>query len=242
MPREIERSLLAAVIEGRLPPGSKLSENTLAQVYGVSRTVIREALARLENRKIVCVKARKGWFVNTPDASEATQVFAARRAIEFGFLSTTPAFGPEQIAALRAHLDDEKRAIDEGDRGRLVYLMGDFHVRIAQMVGNEALTDIMRNLTARTILISLRFQSDRNALASHRDHCDIFDALAAGDMARAAQLSFDHLEDVEAGLETDISTDPLDALRQTLRLAPAASGTGDNNAAPNMTRGTTHAH
>ncbi|MBT9382953.1 GntR family transcriptional regulator [Pseudooceanicola sp. CBS1P-1] len=231
MPRGIENTLLAAIVEGRLPPGSKLSESRLAEAFGVSRTLIREALTRLETRRIVRVEARRGWFVNTPDAEEANQVYAARRFVEYGFLAKARPFPPAAIARLRTHIEEERAAIAEGDKSTLIYLMGDFHVRIAEASGNRALVELLQTLTARTILISLCYQSERNALASHRDHVEIVDALAAGDMTRAAQLSFDHLEDVEAGLNTDIAPDPLGSLRTTLRL-DRAPGEGTKTKRP----------
>ncbi len=102
--------------------------------------------------------------------------------------------------------------------------MGDFHCRIVALGGNEPLAEIMRNLTARTILISLRYQTAEGALASHRDHCAIAEAVIAGDMARAAELSLAHLGTVEAGLRFPDAQDPLADLRDTLRLDPAPRG------------------
>lgn len=224
MPDGIERSVLAAIVEGRLAPGARLSEARLAEAFGVSRTLVREALARLQARHVVAVRPRRGWFVARPDADEAAQVFAARRAVEHGFLATARPFDAEQVARLEAHLGEERDAIAQGDKPRLTYLMGDFHARIVALSGNEPLTEIMRNLTARTILISLCRQSSDDALASHRDHVRIVGAIASGDMAEAARLSVEHLDAVEAGLGRDTAPDPLAALRDTLRLDPAPDG------------------
>ena len=66
MPPEIERAILAAIAEGRMKPGERLSETQLAEVFDVSRTIVREALMRLEGRHIISVSPRRGWFVNTP--------------------------------------------------------------------------------------------------------------------------------------------------------------------------------
>lgn len=240
MPKGIENTLLAAIVEGRISPGSRLSENELAAAFGVSRTLIREALARLQTRHVVSVTPRKGWFVNRPDAAEAAEVFAARRSVEFGFLSTAKPFDAAQISSLRAHLKEERRAIEQGDKAQLTYLMGDFHVCIIAQSGNQPLIEIMRNLTARTILYSLQFQSDRNALASHEDHLVIFEAIAAGDMQRAAHLSLEHLEDVEAGLQLDRMPTALDALRNTLQLTTALSGADTKRATQNHPTGISH--
>lgn len=218
MPKGIEATLLSAIVEGRIKPGTKLSENQLAEAFGVSRTLVREALSRLEARNIVLVKPRKGWFVVEPSAEEAAEVYATRRIIEYGFLVNAAPFSAAQIADLQVHLDEERRAIDEGDKARLTYLMGDFHVRILAQSGNATLVETMRTLAARTNLISLRYQSEHNALASHKDHVEIFEAIARGDMTAAARLSFEHLEDVEAGIMIDTSPDAIALLKNTLRL------------------------
>ncbi|WP_226898375.1 GntR family transcriptional regulator [Mangrovicoccus algicola] len=224
MPRGIEKTLLSAIVEGRLTPGSRLSETQLAEAFAVSRTLVREALTRLESRHIVSVRPRRGWFVNRPSAEEAAAVFAARRAVEYGFLSTAGPFGAAQIDRLQDHLAEERAAIAAGDKAQLTYLMGDFHCRIIALGGNEPLAEIMRNLTARTILISLRYQPASRALASHRDHCAITGAIAAGEMAEAARLSLAHLDTVAAGIRIPDTADPLAELRNTLRLDPATGG------------------
>lgn len=224
MPKGIEATLLSAVVEGRIKPGDKLSENQLAEAFGVSRTLVREALSRLEARNIVVVKPRKGWFVVEPSAEEAAEVYATRRIIEYGFLIHSAPFNAVQIADLQAHINEERKAIEDGDKARLTYLMGDYHVRIVAQSGNATLVETMRTLAARTNLISLRYQSEHNALASHQDHVEIFDAIARGDMTAAAQLSFEHLEQVEAGILIDTAPNAIDLLKNTLRLDEAPNG------------------
>ncbi|WP_424934620.1 GntR family transcriptional regulator [Amaricoccus macauensis] len=238
----IERTILAAIVEGRIAPGAKLSENALASAFDVSRTMIREALARLEARKVLSVQARKGWFVNVPDAKEAAEVYSARRAVECGYLMYADPFTDAQIACLRKHIADEREAIGKGDKALLTYLMGDFHVRIIEQSGNSALVEIIRNLTARTILISLCYQSQRNALASHEDHVRIFEALVEGDMRLAAQLCHDHLEDVETGITIDTAPSSIDMLRNSLRLDMAPSEAEPECATSFFEQGTSDDH
>ena len=226
MPKGIEATLLSAIVEGRIKPGNRLSENQLAEVFGVSRTLVREALSRLEARNIVLVKPRKGWFVVEPSATEAAEVYATRRIIEFGYLVNSAPFTAEQIADLQQHIDEERAAVELGDKTRLTYLMGDFHVRIVKQSGNATLVETMRTLAARTNLISLRYQSEHNALSSHQDHLEIFNAIRHGDMKTAAQLSYQHLEDVEAGIMIDAAPDAIELLKTTLRLDEAPYGRG----------------
>jgi len=220
---DIERSIVAGILSARIKPGTRLSENQLATVFGVSRTRVREAMMRLETRAIVHVSPRRGWFVAEPSAGEAMTVYAARRVIESGLLRSMSELTDAGREKLHAHLAEEKEAIAAGDKQRLTCLMGDFHIRLAELSGNGVLIEILRDLTARTILISLLYQSDFHAMQSHLGHCTIVAALETGDFARAAELSIAHLEEVEEGLDLTSRRDPLSDLRTSLSLPPAAA-------------------
>src|SRR5437762_3485817 len=78
----IYQRILGAILEHRLPPGTKLGEERLAAVFGVSRTQVRQALARLTHDRIVTLFANRGAFVSSPTVDEAREVFEARRLIE----------------------------------------------------------------------------------------------------------------------------------------------------------------
>ena len=107
-----------------------------------------------------------------------------------------------------------------GDRQRLTCLMGDFHIRIAELAGNTVLIEILRDLTARTILISMLYQSDFHAMQSHLGHCRIVEAMEKRDFPEAATLSIQHLDEVETGLDLTERSDPLAELRNSLSLPP----------------------
>lgn len=218
-PKPIELTILSSIFAHRIRPGSRLGEAELAALFGVSRTLVREAMMRLQARRIVEVRPRRGWFVVEPSAEEARQVFQARRVMESGLLHSLPTeLNADDLDAIREHLDDEKRAIAEGDRPTLICLMGDFHIRIAHLFANPVLADILHDLTARTILISTLYQSEEHAEESHRGHCLIFEAILAGDRKAAADLALRHLDEVEAGLRLDMQIDPLSDLRRSLDL------------------------
>lgn len=215
----IDTAIIAAIFAHRIRPGARLGEVELATLFGVSRTLVREAMFRLQGRRIVEVRPRRGWFVVEPSAEEARQVFQARRVLEAGLMRALPEVLPrERIDVVRAHLDQEKQAIDADDRPALICLMGDFHIRLVDLLGNSVLAEILRDLTARTILISTLYQSEEHAKESHRGHCLIFDAIEAGDREGAAMLAIRHLDEVEAGLRFDMQQDPLSDLRRSLGL------------------------
>ncbi|MBB4234707.1 GntR family transcriptional regulator [Rhizobium esperanzae] len=216
--KTIEETIVSGILSARIRPGTRLSENQLASLFGVSRTRVREAMMRLETRGIVHVSPRRGWFVVEPSAEEAIAVYEARRIIEAGLLRSMRVLTDAGREALDAHLNEERSAIAAGDRQRLTYLMGDFHIRIAELSGNAIIVDILRDLTARTILISMLYQSEFHAAQSHDGHCRIFQAMQAGDFGRAAELAVEHLDEVEMGLDLTARPDPLSELRSSLSL------------------------
>jgi DNA-binding GntR family transcriptional regulator len=218
----IGRHVVDAVLAGRLAAGTRLGEQQLAQLFGVSRTIVREALIRLETRGIVQVSARRGWFVIEPSIEEAREAFNARRAVELGLLSSVDAVEPEAIEALKDHIARERDAIGVGDVAARSYLLGDFHVCMAEALGNRLISEILRDLTARTVLISMLYQSTHDATESCDEHERIVAALQKGDREGAIRLMSAHIGNVEAGLTVriDPEPDPLQGLRDSLATPP----------------------
>ena len=102
-------ALTRAIVEHRLQPGTKLAEQKLADHFGVSRTLVRQALFQLAQNRLVTLEPARGAFVSTPSVEEARQVFAVRRMLE---TEMTRAFvrsvTPAKIKALRTHVASEK--------------------------------------------------------------------------------------------------------------------------------------
>lgn len=219
---DIGARVVDAILAGKLKAGTRLGEQQLAQLFGVSRTIVREALIRLETRGIVQVSARRGWFIIEPSIEEAREAFQARRAIELGLLHSIDTIAPKAIDALKDHIARERDAIDTGDIAVRSYLLGDFHVCMAEALGNRTLAEILRDLTARTVLISMLYQSTHDASQSCAQHADIVAALQENDRNRAARLMADHIGYVEAGLTERIAPepDPLAGLRDVLAARP----------------------
>ena len=78
----IYQALLNAIVEHQLPPGSKLPEEALSEVFGVSRTGIRKVLQRLAAVQMITLSPRRGAQVATPGVEEARDIFATRSLLE----------------------------------------------------------------------------------------------------------------------------------------------------------------
>ena len=115
-----------AILEQRLAPGTRLSEDKLGQVFGVSRTIIRQVLQRLEHEGVVEIHRNRGASVANTTAEQARQAFAARQAIERAIvLSACDHLQPEAVQVLHAIIQAEQAALQANDRGRALRLSGE---------------------------------------------------------------------------------------------------------------------
>ena len=212
----IVQALTRAIATHRLQPGTKLAEQKLADHFGVSRTLVRQALFQLAQNRLVTLEPARGAFVSTPSVQEARQVFAVRRMLEAemtrAFVKTST---PAKIRALRQHVAHELAAVEGTDARTRTELLGDFHVRMAELMGNEVLAQLLGDLISRCALITLMYQTDSAAAHSHDEHADIVAALAARDEERAVQLMQAHLLHVEESLAFD-QTQPTNDLSKAL--------------------------
>jgi DNA-binding GntR family transcriptional regulator len=202
--RSIVDALTKAIVEHRLHPGTKLAEQKLADHFGVSRTLIRQALFQLVQKRLIRMEPARGAFVATPSSDEARQVFAVRRMME---VEMTRSFvrnvTPAQIKALKDHVAEEKAAVLRGDVAGRTDLLGDFHVRMAELMGNQVLAQILGELISRCALITLMYQSSNAAEHSAEEHAEILKAIADKDEDLAVKLMDEHLRHVEEGLTLD---------------------------------------
>ncbi|MDT9001394.1 GntR family transcriptional regulator [Paucibacter sp. APW11] len=212
----IAASITEAIVERRLMPGTKLAEQKLAEIYGVSRTLVRQALNQLSRDRLVTLTPARGAYVAEPSVEEARQVFAVRQMLETQMLvSLSKSISAAQIKQLRAHLKLERAAIARTDVSGRTRLLADFHVLLARMQGNEVLAQLLTELLSRCSLIALMYQSSHSAAESQAEHEAIVDALEAGDSRGLVKLMQAHLGNVEANLRLKPRVQDLKAVLKT---------------------------
>ena len=210
-PRSVDliyQRILGAILEHRLPPGTKLGEERLAAVFSVSRTQVRQALARLTHDRIVTLIANRGAFVSSPTVAEAREVFEARRLIEPDLirrvaLTATAA----EVRRLREHVELESAARRANDKRTIIRLSGDFHQIIADIAGNSFLARTMRELESLTCLVIILYDAPDVPSCPYDEHSGLIDAIEARDPDRAAKLMVEHLDHVEHSLELTPASD-----------------------------------
>ncbi len=198
----IVRALTQAIIEHRLQPGEKLKEQHIADQFGVSRTLVRQALYKLSQKHLIRIEQARGAFVSSPSSKEAREVFAVRMILESAMLESLIAdITPQQIKILRAHIKVEAAAVHGADAANRTELLGDFHVLMAELLDNEVLAQSLQDLISRCSLITLLYQSENAAGHSHNEHVAILQAIADKNVVQAKQLMQVHLQSVLAGLD-----------------------------------------
>ena len=204
---DIYERVISAILDHRLPPGTKLGEDKLATAFGVSRTRIRPVLVRLANEQVVTLTPHRGATITQPTAQEAREVFEARRMIEPTLVARFIAHASEaDMARLRLCIDEEESARLAGDRRRAIRLSGDFHLQIAERAGHQTLGRILRELISRTSLILMAYSTapERNpeeaATCGCREHRALLDAMRLRDAPEAGRRMQGHLLQLESQL------------------------------------------
>ncbi len=201
MTQRIADSITTAIVERRLMPGTKLAEQKIADIFKVSRTLVRQAFHQLSRDKLVSLEPARGARVAEPSVEEARQVFEVRQMLEAAMIRRAASeLTPAQIAELRTHLRDEEAAIRRTDVSGRTRLLADFHVVIAGMLGNAVLAGMIGELVSRSSLIALMYQSAHSAEHSFEEHVAIVDALEKRDARAAVRLMESHLHHVEHNL------------------------------------------
>lgn len=213
----VAQELSRAIHEHRLAPGVKLGEDELAEIYNVSRTIVRTALQTLSHKKLVDIKRHRGAFVACPAPKEAQEVFEARELLEprtahAAALRATPS----DVARLRSHIAQEHAALDAGDKGHALYLSGQLHVEIARVAAQDTITSFIESLIARSSLIVALYWKRESALCDNHAHDRLVEAIEANDPPEAEALMRSHLVDLHSALDLQVSPRSYGPLRNML--------------------------
>jgi DNA-binding GntR family transcriptional regulator len=184
------RSLTAIVIDqirdliitDKLALGEQLSENTLAEQLGVSRTPVREAFLRLETERLVVVKPQRGTFVFQYDATELREICELREVLESGALRIALARDRQKLVeVLTGQVEAGELAMT---RGPAAYQPCDtaFHEMLVRASVNAELINAYLRISGRVQAIRFRLTRRLEQIAgSQRDHRAIVAAMTGGD-------------------------------------------------------------
>lgn len=214
---ELFEKLELAIHEHQLAPGTKLGEDDIGEVYGVSRTTVRAALQTLSHQRLVEHKRNRGAFVAQPSVREAHEVFEARALLEPRTAhSAAERATPEDIDKLQAHIDAEHEALHQKNHGRALYLSGQFHIEIARIADQKTIEAFITQLISRSSLIIALYWQRRAAMCESHAHDALISAFEAHDGPLAEELMKNHLLDLLTSLDLRNKTSAPLSLKEAL--------------------------
>jgi DNA-binding GntR family transcriptional regulator len=209
-------TIYEAVLAQRLPPGAKLPEALLGELFGVSRSVVRKALIRLVSDHVVAQEHNQIATVSKPGAEETRQIFQARRVIESEIVRLNAGkLTKSQIGELKRLVKEESSAHQHGQLPSRSQHGMRLHLFLADCCPNRVLGVMQRHLVLRSsIAISLYKAAGSASCFLGDDHASIVEFVESGNGDKAAALACQHLDKLQSLLSmSDEKNDYIDLAR-----------------------------
>jgi DNA-binding GntR family transcriptional regulator len=192
---QVYAALRAAIVSAELEPGRRLSENELAELLGVSRTPVREALARLRDERLVAIVPQLGTFVTLISPAAVEDAAFVREALECASIRLAAERATSAgLAELQANLVAQERAEQEADTAAFDALDDALHRLLAAQSGHEIAWSLARRANGhldRVRGLSLPEPGYLGEMVA--EHRALVAAIADGDADRAERLMRHHL-------------------------------------------------
>jgi DNA-binding GntR family transcriptional regulator len=201
---DIYAEIFTSIVDQRLPPGTKLNELTLCEIFNVGRRQIGQVLQRLAYDSLITLHPNRGAFVAMPEADEARGIFDARRIIEPEITRIVAGQATrEGLAPLRRNVEAEAESRRTGRLREAIRLSGEFHILLGQCARNPILYAMVRQLVARTSLVVALYENQNTMMCWHDDHAVFLKLLETNRVKPAVALMRKHLEHVEQSLDLE---------------------------------------
>ncbi|AMY03794.1 GntR family transcriptional regulator [Mesorhizobium ciceri] len=222
----IADTLTRAIIDHRLVPGCKLGERELAEIFDVSRIVVRQALIRLADDGLAQIERNRGAFVARPSMQEAMEIYDALTLVEQGVAAQlSDRLGPAGWAELRQHVERQRQAVAAGNDALADVLGQEFHTVFVRLSRNKVMQEIHAQLVRRTTLLRSLISADFDYCNLLDDHSRVVDLLEKGRLKQAMDLIDTHHRTVVRGYIMDREVFP--EMTPAEALAPYLDGKAD---------------
>jgi DNA-binding GntR family transcriptional regulator len=191
---QVLSELRRRIVDGDYAQGERLTENRLADDFGVSRNPVREALRVVESEGFVEILPRRGAVVATLDDTAIRDLFAVRKQLETLAAGLAAERATEDdVARLRALLAEANAATDAEDFARVAELNSALHVAVIDISGNRWLASLSSAMYHHVHWV-FRVGAAQRAPHSWEEHIRLVDAIAAGDAEAAVAAANAHIE------------------------------------------------
>ncbi|WP_454740092.1 GntR family transcriptional regulator [Cupriavidus necator] len=217
--QKIVGTISDAIYHRRLPPGTKLNERDIADLFGVSRTVVRQALIRLSQDGLVDISPKRSSSVWRPTFDDAFELYQMLLVLESGVIDQLiKTITADQLKALRAHTGKERVAFEKGKHDLGDQLGRDFHSLLLSFLNNETLNQIHSQLRRRESLINAMFRVGFDYCQLRDEHGKLVECLEKKDAGAAKELLASHYNLVIRGYRFDASAPPEVDLKAVLAI------------------------
>lgn len=195
------------IIEGQLPPGHRLVEAQIASQFGVSRTPARLAIERLATAGLVKHETNRGATVHQISFDELRELLHIRQTNE-GLTAGMAASKctPEDADVLQDILRQMRTALDGKNVPLYSSLSSRLHTQIMQIANNRFLTDFVERIYMITSPYHMAITSLPNRPEqSFQEHCDVVDAIIAGDSEAANSAMVKHISIITEFFDAETS-------------------------------------
>jgi DNA-binding GntR family transcriptional regulator len=180
------------ILDLRMPPGSAFTEGELVADLAVSKTPIREALARLRQENLVAAMARSGYVVTPVTVKDARDLMGLRTLLEgeVAALAATGGSDRGHLVELEKRCQDSYDPADRSSVGTFLAANADFHLAIAQLAGNVRLVEALRQVLEqleRVMHLGLTLAGGAGEVV--HEHGDLVGAILAGEGEQARAVA-----------------------------------------------------
>ncbi|NJC99197.1 GntR family transcriptional regulator [Candidatus Erwinia dacicola] len=202
----IYHALMTAIVEHQLPSGSKLPEEALSEVFGVSRTGILKVLQRLTAVQMITLTPKRGAQVATPTVEEAQDIFCTRSLVECADLPAVLAHCQTPLEKLNRQ---EQKAHEDHDGAAAIRLSFAFHIQLQAISSNQVLTEMVTRLTQRSSLVVAAYGAPWQQGCRCDDHDRLVELLRDKSLTRLTDSLRQHFDHIIASLRFERSGETL---------------------------------
>ncbi|MCP1486100.1 DNA-binding GntR family transcriptional regulator [Pseudomonas fluorescens] len=193
--------LFDAILEQRIDPDSRFTEDSLKEMFSVSRADVRRVLTQLSLEQVIVLRANHRPRVAAPDREQTRQTLHARRLTESTLVRLAcQCPKADGLKRLRGLIERERQAVEQDRRGTAIRLSGEFHLHLAQMAGNAPLAHFLGSLVPLTSLAIARCEGTTHSCCAWQEHLVLVEAVERGDVSKAGMLMNQHLDHLEQTL------------------------------------------
>ena len=203
---EVVDLVFEAILKNRLKPGVRLSEISLQEEFGYSRSVVRQGFDKLVDSGLLQHKKNQGVRVACPTKEETIQIYEARKAIENAvilILVEKHKYQSLDLSSIDELISEEKRLHKTSQHDELTKLSCDFHITLAELCDNKYIVESLKPLIPLSTLAASVYSNPDSTFCSYAEHRDLIQAIKSNNSNKASKSINKHLDHCVKSLDFD---------------------------------------